>query len=662
MSTVVADVATGMRRCGSGVLLLLLPLHAGSAQRPEAALRLARPLGDGAVLQREAPIPVWGRARPRRAVEVSLGGATARTTADDEGRWSVQLPARAAGGPFTLLVVAHGDTARARDVVVGDVWVAAGQSNMEWPLARTTGAAADVAAANDAQLRELKIPIAWAEQPQEELGGGTWERATPQTAGAMSGVAYHVARELRATQRVPIGIINASWGGSAIETWLAAGTQGLTQQGVAARMAGEQRALDSTVAALRARIGTVGERDPGLVDGRARWADPALDDAGWATIEVPALWESQGYAGMDGVAWYRTTFTLTADEAARGATLSLGPIDDDDVTWINAVEVGRTTGYAAPRRYVVPATALRAGRNVLAIRVADGAGGGGPYAAPDSMYLELAGGARRALAGDWKFRVGQLAARVDWQRLNKIPAITYNAMIHPIVRVPVRGFLWYQGESNANDDAQARAYRAQFASLIERWRGAWAPGPSHVLPFLWVQLPGFGRADSTPPASSAWALQREAMEGALSLPATGRAVTIDLGDPDDIHPRNKRDVGHRLALVARQVAYGERVPASGPTLRRHVVEGARIVLELDHVGAGLEARGASGRLGGFAIAGADGRFVWADARIEGDRVLVWSDRVAQPVAVRYAWANNPATANLFNRDGLPAAPFRTDAR
>src|SRR6185503_5616718 len=258
---------------------------------------------------------------------------------------------------------------------VGDVWVASGQSNMEWPLSLSDSAAQDIASANDSSLRELKIPISWSERPTDEIVGGSWARADDKHVGAFSAVAYHFARELRATQRVPIGIINATWGGSAIETWLSAEAQALAADGPARALAVECARVDSIGAALRARFGNL-TSDFGLIDGNAIWAAPTIDDRNWSTIPVPASWERAGYDALDGIAWYRTSFTLDATEAAQGATLSLGPIDDDDITWVNGIEIGRTAGYNVPRRYAIPATALRAGTNVIAVRVSDYGGGG----------------------------------------------------------------------------------------------------------------------------------------------------------------------------------------------------------------------------------------------------------------------------------------------
>jgi sialate O-acetylesterase len=299
--------------------------------------------------------------------------------------------------------------------------------------------------------------------------------------------------------------------------------------------------------------------------------------------------------------------------------------------------------------------------NVLAVRVVDGSGGGGPYGAADSFYIEI-GGVRKALPRAWKFRVGAVSLQPDGQRINKIPAVLYNRMLHPLLRFPIKGVIWYQGESNANNDAQATAYRALFAGLIRDWRRGWhesSPTPADF-PFLWVQLPNFGRPDTVPPASSGWARLRDAQSAALTLPGTAQVVAIDLGDPGDIHPRHKQPVGHRLALAALRVAYDRPVVASGPVYRSHSVSGGRITIEFDDAGAGLASRSGSESVSGFAIAGEDRGWVWAEARIDGGRVVVWSPQVPEPVAVRYAWSNSPVAPGLVNREDLPASPFRTD--
>ena len=636
-----------------------------SASQRATALRLSKLFSDGVVLQRRVRIPVWGWAEPNAKVTVSFRGQSASAAADSDGRWSVRLPPAEAGGPFELRVDAGDQHLRVADVMVGDVWVASGQSNMELTVSVAANAAQEIASAHDSLLREFKVPISWSEEPSDELAGGSWAPADPQHVGTFSAVAYSFARELRKSEHVPIGIVHTSWGGSAIETWLSAASQGLPEDGPARALATERARMESARSALVARLAGVPAHDPGLANGVAAWADPALDETGWQPIKVPALWETQGYDGMDGVAWYRTSFTLTPEEAAQGGTLSLGPVDDDDITWVNGVEIGRTNGYNKPRTYAVPASALRAGTNVLAVRVVDYQGGGGIYGSADSLRLTI-GGAAHPLAGTWKFRVGELSMGMDGQRLNKVPAITYNKMLRPLLPFPIKGVIWYQGESNANNVKQAAAYREQLAKLVTSWREAWrGSGSSPTLPFFWVQLPNYGARDAAPPTESGWATIRESMTSALRLPKTGQAITIDVGGGDELHPKNKQDVGRRLALVARRVAYGEAVESSGPTFKSFRVDGARVILRFDHVGAGLTTRGGGGGGGGFvdgfAIAGADKRFVWAKAKIEGNHVVVWSDEVTKPLAVRYAWMNDPEGALLFSTNGLPAAPFRTDA-
>jgi sialate O-acetylesterase len=533
--------------------------------------------------------------------------------------------------------------------------VASGQSNMEFSVSAAANAKTAIAAARDSMIREFKIPNSWSFASDSDLAGGGWLPADSQHVASFSAVAYFFATHLRPTVGVPIGIVNATWGGSNIETWISRGAQKLTDSA--------WFALQSAVAnhdavirdSLRMLLGSLPTVDSGLVGGAAAWADPSFDDRSWRDIAVPSYWESQGFPGLDGVAWYRTSFTLTQSEVANGASISLTAVDDDDITWVNGIEVGRTNGYSARRQYRVPASALRPGANVLAVRVVVGGGGGGING---DASLTLAGGTTRSLAGKWKFKIGLVSIHEDGQWINKIPTILYNKMIHPITPLPIKGVIWYQGESNSNSDQQAIAYREQFRALITSWRKEWNGGRS-AFPFLWVQLPAYGKPDATPPLHAGWALQRESMDSALSLPITGRAVTIDLGEGDNLHPRDKEDVGARLALVARRVAYNERVEDSGPRYKSFALLGDTVVVSFTHVGAGF--RGPSDAVGGFAIAGVDKQFVWANAKIVGDQIYAWSDRVRSPVAIRYGWANNPEHARVVSRDGLPLSPFRTDS-
>lgn len=646
-----SHLACGLR--GGGLIVGVFMAMIGAPTGAMAQLELRPLFGDGMVIQRDAAVPVRGTATPGAEVVVRLGASERTARAGPDGRWAVHLPPRSAGGPYELEVRAGTERIEVRNVLVGDVWIASGQSNMEWTVADSRDAAREIASADDGAIRQFRVPRSWSYDPATELVGGQWEVSDSAHVGAHSAVAYFFARSIRAHVDVPIGIIDNSWGGARIEPYMSGRSVGLDDGGLR-KLVEDQRARDEALRdSLKSRIGALPDADLGTVNGEPIWADPALDDGDWSVIPVPGLWEAAGYAGLDGVAWYRHAFELTAAEAASPVALGLGMIDDSDITWVNGREVGRTEqAWSQVRGYAVPAGVLHAGVNTVVVRVEDTGGGGGIHGDPASLYVETAAG-RRPLAGDWRFRVGRVSMDGDGGK-NQVPTLLYNRMVHPLTDVPIRGVLWYQGESNA-DGTDAVAYRDQFMAMIRDWRAAWGQAD---LPFLWVQLANY-MAPAEAPVPSDWAVLRESQGAALALPNTAQVVAIDLGEADDIHPRNKQDVGQRLARAARAIAYGEEMVYSGPTYRSHRVRDGRVEIDFDHMGGGLVARDGP-ELRGFAVAGADGRFVWADARIEAGRVVVWSPRVSEPVAVRYAWADNPEGANLYNADGLPAAPFRTD--
>lgn len=635
---------------GLVALLLAVPVAA------QARVELPLIFGDSAVLQRDQPMRVWGWSAPRAHVQVRFDRSKVDVTADAEGRWRARLPAHAAGGPFELSVRSGKDEVVSHDLLVGDVYLASGQSNMEFELYKARNAAAEIAHATDGAIRQIKVPDSWAPHPAAHLPDSHWGAASPATAGQFSAVAYFFAREIHADQKVPIGIINDNWGGSRIEPWMDAATAGVAPEAIEARIHREDGAQAKLLAATRQVLG----RWPSVLGAtaatsdKARYAAADLDEHDWVPIAVPSLWESVGYDGMDGVAWYRTHFQLSVVEAAKGVTLDLGMIDDSDVTWVNGRVVGQIDdGWNRPRHYRVPASALHAGRNTLAIRVDDLGAGGGIYGEPSDLAIQPDGGRRRAFAEPWLFRP-EAVRLVPTENRNQIPTLLYNKMIHPLLPLAVRGVLWYQGEANTAD-ADAFVYRDQFKALIRQWRHDFQQPD---LPFLWVQLANFKQGTDTA-TTSGWAMLRESQSAALALPHTAQAVTIDVGDPDTIHPTNKQAVGHRLALAARHVIYGESLVYSGPLYRALAVEGHAIRLHFATAGSALRVRGEA--LAGFTVAGADRHFHPARARIHGDDVVVQAADVSAPVAVRYGWSENPADANLVNAAGLPASPFRTDS-
>jgi len=624
-------------------LAMALPLEA------HAQVRLSRLFSDGLVIQRDVSVPVWGWADPGDRVVVTLNGADHSAVADSRGGWMVRLAPMEAGGPHTLTARSGDVELEVRDIMVGDVWLASGQSNMEWVVQDAAGSPTA-----DPDIRHFKVPRSWSYQEEDSLAGGEWEHADMEHVGSFTAVGYYFARELREHLGVPIGIINSSWGGSRIEPWMSLDALGLDQADFDEIRAAELARQEAIRERVETRLGAVPDKDAGLVDGVAHWAAPDLDDSSWFTVPVPANWETAGFEGMDGVAWYRTTFELTQADLRRGVKLGLGMIDDSDISWVNGVKVGSMdNAWNQARLYEVPSEALKVGENVISVRVEDFQGGGGIAGPRENVFVDV-GGDRRRLPDEWRFMVGRVSLNSEGNK-NQVATLLWNKMIYPLLQFPVKGFIWYQGESNADRMSDALAYADLFTGMIRSWRAEWQSGD---VPFFWAQLANFMAVDDDPNAESNWAVLREAQSAALALPKTGQAILIDIGNADDIHPRNKLDVGRRLALAARKVAYGEELVYSGPTFSECAFSDGRATISFDHVGGGLVARG--GELHGFAVAGPDKRFVWANARIEGDRVVVWSDSVPDPVAVRYAWANNPEAANLYNEEGLPAGPFRTD--
>lgn len=634
-------------------IAIVLLLACGFAH---AAVELPLIFSDGMVLQRDRPIPVWGTADARSRVRIEFDGHRAEAVADKSGRWRLILPAHAAGGPYRMRIVGAGVSRELRDILVGDVWLASGQSNMEWPLSRAADAATEIARANDPTIRHFKIPHAWSGRPQWQLEGGSWVASSPDTAGNFSAVAHLFAREIRAIAGVPVGIIDSSWGGSRIEAWMDAETLGIDPTQVARnaeRMRADEAKASRETRRRLARWRTMPADDAG-------WQAEDYDDREWATIPVPMLWEQAGWAGLDGIAWYRIAFQLSDAQAKHGVRLSMGRVDDSDLTWVNGVAVGGMRGqWNTPRHYEIPAAVLHAGRNVLAVRVEDGGGGGGIHGAPDELCLTTFDAACLALPRAWRFRVADAKFSTRDGKQWK-PTLLYNRMIAPLRDFPLRGVLWYQGESNADTREDALRYRQHFIAMIRQWRGQWrAP----ELPFLWTQLANYGTGRDTP-AESPWALLRESQSAALTLPYTAQVVTIDIGDPRDIHPANKQTVAHRLALAARRIAYGQPQLHAAPAFDRVEFVGDQARVRFDH-GHALAVRDGGNRIGGFVLAGADRRFHSAQATLVDGIVVVRSPQVAEPHAVRYGWRDNPDDADLVgvdiaDRGQLPVAPFRSD--
>ena len=629
-------------------------------------------IGDHMVVQRDRPVKLSGSAAPGEEVHANLGAAKATAKADANGRWAVALPALAAGGPFTLRI--RGANALTfTDVWAGEVWVASGQSNMEFPLQRSKGGA-DAAALGCSGLRLFTVANPPAAAPAK-TAGGEWRACDAASAVGFSAAAFHFGRELHRALGVPVGIVQATVGGTPAEAWtpreaLRAEPTLATMVETLDRAMNDKAMHDDLAKKLAAWEAKNFHQDQGNRGEKLGWA--RAGGGKWTTtMEIPQLWENAGL-NVDGAIWFRREVTVPEAWGGAELALSLGAIDDFDVTYWNGERIGATGAetpqyWSAPRRYVVPGRLVKAGRNVIAVRVFDHFGNGGFAGTPAQMNVKRTaageGEAPLPLAGTWTYKIERKLkpAVADWNTRPKLlgtddpssPTVLWNALVAPVVGLPIAGVIWYQGESNVDRAAQ---YRTLFPAMIRGWRAAWGDAK---LPFLFVQLPNFEeKKPPSPPGESAWAELREAQAVALREPRTAMAVALDIGDAHDIHPREKQEVGRRLALAALKMVYAREVIASGPTFAAAVREGAAIKIRFTNVATGLTTSdGAAPR--GFLIAGADRVWKPAEARIEGATVIVSNAEVKEPVAVRYGWANDP-TATLRNQADLPAAPFRSD--
>lgn len=637
---------TTLKTIATSLLVLIV------AAQAHANIELPWLLSDGAVLQRNEPIPIWGSAPANSTLKVTFAGESREVKADSGGHWQTFFSPRKAGGPYQLDISSENYSRTVHDLLLGDVWVCSGQSNMEWVVRDSDGAESEITAANHPQIRHFKVPRSWSAEPATRLAGGDWQAATPEHLGDFTAVGWYFAKRIHSTTGVPIGLLNTTWGGSRIEAWMSPNALGVAPEAsqntlTKLRTDGEARA---------AQVKQLLSRWPGAIvekidQGAADWSAIQIDESDWLKIQVPGLWESQQFAGVDGIIWYRTTFTLTLEEAKADITLSLGRIDDNDITWVNGHQVGATNAYDALRTYKVPARYLKPGKNQIAIRVEDTGGGGGIYASDDLIYIETLGGTRRSLVGQWNIKVDKATVEIQ-DNMHHVDTALYNKMLHPLFNIPVKGVLWYQGESNANSEPEATAYKQQFPALINDWRASWNK-PN--MPFYWVQLANFISGHDTE-QSSPWAVLRESQTAALALKNSGQAITIDIGNPHDIHPTDKTTVGERLALIALNKTYGQKKTAfRGPVVRSVKRKKDHLVLNFN-ANHKLATKDASSTVHGFEVADENGRFYSVEGTIKNKQVLL--PLRTNATAVRYAWSDNPESANLMDAEGLPAEPFR----
>jgi sialate O-acetylesterase len=612
---------------------------------------------DNAVLQQGMKVPVWGTADPCEHVTVEFAGQSVSTIAAADGKWLAYLSPLKAGGPQALTISGRNRLVLT-NILVGEVWVCSGQSNMERQLGPRDGQKpitdweAEAAAANYPDIRQFGAAQTKAFAPALTVKGN-WVVCSPGTVTNFTAVGYFFGRDLYQARHVPIGLIHSSWGGTPAEAWMSDAAL-RARPDFAGPLAQIKTLIDDPGRGRREIQARQDEwyraRDPGTAASPA-WSDPGLDTASWKAMTLPTNWEKAGYPDFDGTFWFRRTIDLPEDADRADGELHVGAVDDNDTTWVNGQRVGATVGWDVPRVYRLPAGVLKPGANVIAVRVLDTGAGGGLWGGADPMRLDVkTGGVTKTipLTGEWLCRPGASLTQVGWPPADysqspNTPTVLYNGMIAPLLPYALRGVIWYQGESNVGREQQ---YRTLFPDLIADWRRAWGEGD---FPFLFVQIAPYN--GMTPEIREAQLLAWQKTTN------TAMAVTMDCGDAEDIHPAHKQPVGTRLALAARALAYGENREYSGPVFASMKIKGDRVTLRFTHADSGLVAK--DGPLNGFTVAGPDKVFRPARAEIRGKTIIVTSPAVTHPVAVRYGWANVPE-GNLFNRTGLPASPFRTD--
>jgi sialate O-acetylesterase len=633
-------------------ILLLLSIFLNAVSF--AQIVMPKVFGDNMVLQRGIKIPVWGKASPEAEIIAELGTLHETTKTGKDGKWQINFPAQKAGGPFKLVVYEKGKPdvkLELKGILIGDVWLASGQSNMEWQVKQAQDAANEIKKANYPQIRFLSVAHDIKLTPQSDIKEGSWKVCDTTNAATFSAVAYYFARKIHLEQNVPVGIIQSTWGGTPVESWTS-----------------REMLLSAPIS--KARVHATDTLAPkhfaqDSLDQRRFWqivynpqnnsdkiyTKPDYKDADWKTVEMPKVAKDFGFKTFDGILWLRKKVVLPETFSGKELTLNLGHPEMCYSLYFNGTEICKNVWNAnLSHTYTIPANLVQKGENTISLRIAMLWTGGGLNPPAENIYI-TDGSSKISLAGNWLYNEKAEPTIPSLRFYHYYPVVLYNAMLKPLIPYGIKGFLWYQGEAN---DSAAYNYRKLFPLMINDWRQRWKQGN---LPFLFVQLANFKKPNSQP-MESEWAELREAQTMTLSLPNTGMACTIDIGEANSIHPLNKQEVGRRLALIANKMVYKKECIASGPLFKSYKIEGNRIRISFTHIGKGLSAKNGQ-ELKGFSIAGSDKQFCWAKAVIEGNDVVVSAENVKSPLAVRYAWADNP-DCNLINSENLPAVPFRTD--
>ena len=625
-------------------------------------------LGDNMVLQREKPIKIWGTSKSPKSFFIEFRGEKQKIKPNASGKWQVQFKTAEAGGPFEMKFICERPFSL-KNILIGDVWFCSGQSNMEMKVLASFNSGYELRNANIPEIRSFQVMNNLSSEPLTTILPSKWQISTSENSAGFSAIAYFFAKNIHQNEKVPIGIINDSWGGTTIESWMSLESVGehpdfknKVDQLISARYTNQSfdtLLLKSNKAKLewQKKVESV---DSGYIE---KWYSPDFIPQKWDTLIAPGFWENQGLKNFHGVVWLRKDIYIPQSLSNKKLVVNLEILNNTDYTYFNGVQIGSVQWAGGRRIYTVPANLVKEGRNVIVIRLLNSSGEGG-FLSKNPVDLRIQEAVESdqpfivPLSGVWQYKASLSLAQIPPSPTagpnHTTPSSIYNAMVAPFADLGLKGFLWYQGESNS---WRARQYRSLFPLMIKDWRKQFNQGD---LPFLFVQLSGYGALKENP-SESFWAELREAQTMALSLPKTGMAVTFDIGNPYDVHPTNKQEAGKRLAMEAEKLVYGKSSIQTSPVYKSMRVTGNKIYLQFSNSANGLVSK--DGDLKGFSIAGDDKLFVWAKATVIADEVVVESDRILKPVAVRYAWTASPLEsngANLYNKDGFPASPFRTD--
>ncbi len=623
-----------------------------------AQLKLARLFSDHVVLQRQKPIPIWGWAAAKEKINVAMAGQTLQTQADASGKWQVSFKPLEAGGPYILSVNAKTGSLEVKDILIGEVWLCSGQSNMEWQVKSANNFKVEKQNADFPAIRHFFVEHDVQMQPQTDLKSGTWQVCSSETVGDFTAVGFFFARELYQKLNIPIGLLHSSWGGSQVEGWISkeamAASDELKTYAQTMPQSWEQADGQLERGLKQKTLGNA-NLNPTL-DEEKMYLSANYDFSKWFKSNPIGQWDWKGIWAFRGNGFMAKSIDIPADMATQNTTLSLAENDNNMEVYLNGKLI--LTGAAQGVRKVnLSPNSWQVGVNQLVMKLnkmLEPAWYGVGLKGSDTDLFVASSNQKISLAdNNWQL-MPSFAQKHDYNHsCNNVGTTIYNGMIAPLLPFAIRGTLWYQGETNAG---RAYQYRKTFPLMIQDWRSRWAD----EFPFYFVQLSDYGSSQNSNQGSN-WAELREAQTMTLLLPKTGMAVTTDIGNPADIHPTNKQDVGHRLAINALKLTYNQDVMHSSPMYQSVVFDNDKAVLTFNFTGKGLTVKDKYGYAKGFEIAGEDKVFYYAQATVQGNKIVVQHPKGQKPASVRFAWSDSPNDANVFSSEGLPLCPFRTDS-